>query len=378
MRHLLVTNDFPPKVGGIQSYLWELWRRLHPEDTAVLATPYRGAAEFDAESPIPIRRTRDPVLVPHPGLARLVRSVADDVGAELVVFDPVLPLGALGPLLGRRYGVVAHGAEITLPGRIPGSRAVLGSVLRRAEVVIAAGRYPLAECERATRRRLPATVVPPGVDPNRFVPLRRDEVRSVRSRLGVPVDATVVLSVSRLVPRKGMDVLVEAAARLAPARPDLHVVIAGDGRSLPSLRTLAARLGAPVSFLGRVPEEDLAPLYGSADVFAMLCHDRWAGLEQEGFGIVFLEAAAAGVAQLAGRSGGSHEAVEHGVTGLVVDRPRDVVAVADALAGVLDRPDRAGMGVRARARAVEEFDYDLLASRLARALHCRVAQGVSP
>src|SRR5690349_11359402 len=112
---LLVTNDFPPKVGGIQSYLWELWRRLPPDQVAVLTTPYRGAAAFDRDQPFPIHRTREPVLLPHPGLVRHIQHTADRVGAELVVLDPALPLGLVGPALGRPYGVVLHGAEVTVP-----------------------------------------------------------------------------------------------------------------------------------------------------------------------------------------------------------------------------------------------------------------------
>lgn len=371
-RHLLVTNDFPPKVGGIQSYLWELWRRLPPDAVTVLTSPHPDAAAFDAAAPFEIRRTREPVLLPHPGLRRRIERLAAEVDADLVVLDPVLPLGALGPTLSRPYGLVLHGAEITLPGRIPGSSQLMGAVLRGAEVVVAAGGYPLAEGERAAGRSLPATIVPPGVDVDRFVPVDDETRAATRRRLGLPVDGPLVTSISRLVPRKGMDLLIRAAARLAPARPDLTVAIAGGGRDEPRLRRIAAATAAPVSFLGRLPESDLAPFHASGDVFAMLCHDRWFGLEQEGFGIVFVEAAACGLPQLAGRSGGSHEAVEHGVTGLVVDRPRDVVAVADALAELVDG-DRGEMAAASRRRAVEEFSYDRLAARLAGALGIEAA-----
>ncbi len=370
MRHLLVTNDFPPKVGGIQTYLWELWRRLDPNAVTVLATPHAGAADFDAAAPFEIRRTRDPVLLPHPALIRQVNRLAREVDADMVVLDPALPLGAIGPALDRPYGLVLHGAEITLPGRLPLSSGALGAVLRRAELVIAAGGYPLAEAEHAAGSALPSVVVPPGVDVDRFVPLAPADRASARTRLGLPADATIVTSISRLVPRKGMDVLIRAAARVAPSRPDLFVAIAGSGRDDARLRRLAVELGAPVAFMGRLPEADLATFHACGDVFAMLCRDRWFGLEQEGFGIVFLEAASCGVPQLAGRSGGSHEAVADGVTGTIVDRPGDVVAVAEALEALLARPDRAAMGRAARTRAETEFAYDLLAARLGDALGC--------
>jgi phosphatidyl-myo-inositol dimannoside synthase len=367
--HLLVTNDFPPKTGGIQSYLWELWRRLDPRSFTVLTTPYEGAEAWDADQPFRVVRTRQRVLLPTPGLAREIDRLAAEVGASLVVLDPALPVGRLGPRLARPYGVVLHGAEVTVPGRLPGVRSVLGRVLRGAAEVIAAGGYPAAEGERAAGRALPVTVVPPGVDTARFVPLDAEARAKARALFDLPPDGRVVVSLSRLVPRKGMDVLVEAAARLAPGRPDLVVAIGGSGRDRPRLERLIARTGAPVRLLGRVDDSDLPALYGCADAYAMLCRNRWAGLEQEGFGIVFVEAAACGVPQVAGASGGAAEAVVDGETGLVVATPHDVGAVAAAVARLVDDPAAAGaMGRAGRARAEREFSYDVLAARLAEVL----------
>lgn len=364
-RHLLVTNDFPPKVGGIQSYLWELWRRLPPEEVTVLTTPHDGADAFDAGQTYRVVRTREPVLLPTPSLRRRIDALAAEVGAELVVLDPALPVGRLGPSLALPYAVVLHGAEVTVPGRLPAARHELAKVLRGAVHVIAAGTYPSAEADRAAGMALPTTIVPPGVDTSLFVPLDDDERREARDRLGLPPEGRLVMGISRLVPRKGFDVLVSAAGALAPARPDLHVGIVGAGRDRRRLERIAARAGAPVTFLGRIPFGLLPAAYGVGDVFAMLCRNRWGGLEQEGFGIVFLEAAAAGVPVVAGASGGVHDAVADGETGLVVDRPGDPVAVAGALAGLLDDDDRRrAMGEAGRRRAVEAFTYDLLAARL--------------
>ena len=177
------------------------------------------------------------------------------------------------------------------------------------------------------------------------------------------------MSLSRLVPRKGMDVLIAAADRLAPSYPDLVVAIGGAGRELERLRRQAAASPVSVSVLGRVSDDDRAALLGAADIFVMACHNRWLGLEQEGFGIVFLEAAAAGVPQIAGDSGGAAEAVVHGETGLVVRDPEDPGRVAEALRTLLAEPKlRKRMGRAARARAQASFDYDVLASRLASTL----------
>ena len=364
MPSLLVTNDFPPKVGGIQSYLWELWRRLPPDQVTVLTTPYEGTDAFDAAQPYRVVRSRAKVLLPTPGLARDIDALAREVGAGVILLDPALPLGALGPRLrAAPYVVVLHGAEVTVPGRLPGSRAALARVLHGAAGVLAAGPYPVREGLRAARRALPGLVIPPGVDPVRFHPLTAEERAGVRESFGLPTREPLVLGVSRLVPRKGFDVVIDAVARLDGTA---HLAIAGGGRDRDRLSRRAARAGLGDRFrlLGRVPDAALAGLYGAADVFAMCCRERWGGLEAEGFGIVFLEAAACGVPAVAGRGGGSADAVADGTTGFVVP-PRDVGAVAAALDAVLtDPPRRAEMGAAARRRAETEFAYETLAAQL--------------
>ncbi len=363
-RHLLVTNDFPPKVGGIQNYLWELWRRLPPDDVVVHTTPYAGSAAFDAEQPFTVVRSTERWLLPGPHLVRRVRRLAQRHEVDLVVIDPALPAGLIGPRLGLPYGVVVHGAEVAIPGRLPVLRPLLRRVLDSATGVIAAGGYPALESERALGRHLAAFMIPPGVDTERFRPMDDPDRDRWRDRLGLRPDSPTVVSVSRLVPRKGMDTLVRAAAILAAEGRDLQVVIAGDGRDRGRLERLANRVGAPVRLLGRLGDDDITALVGCADVFAMLCRTRWRGLEQEGFGIVFLEAAAAGVPQVAGRSGGAHEAVTDGETGIVLD-PATPKAAATAIGTLLhDRELRARMGAAARHRAVTAFSYDLLAGQL--------------
>ena len=374
MPSLLVTNDFPPKVGGIQSYLWELWRRLPPGEVTVLTTPYPGADDFDVAQPFRVVRDPNRVLWPTPALAARIDALARDVGAGLIFLDPALPLGALGPRLrAAPYVVVLHGAEVTVPSRLPGPRAVLRRVLDGAAGVLAAGGYPATEAARAAGRPLPGLVIPPGVDIDRFRPAGDDPPAraQTRKRLGLPETAPLVLGVSRLVPRKGFDVLIDAVARLSRRRfpaagEPVHLALAGSGRDRDRLARRADRAGLGERFhrLGRVPDEDLPALYATADVFAMCCRERWRGLEAEGFGIVFLEAAASGVPAVAGRSGGAEEAVEDGITGLVVD-PLDAGAVAGALDRLLTDPAvRKTMGAAARARAETAFAYDHLAARL--------------
>jgi phosphatidylinositol alpha-1,6-mannosyltransferase len=176
-----------------------------------------------------------------------------------------------------------------------------------------------------------------------------------------------------------MDTLIRASSLLKSRFPDLQIAIGGSGRDRTRLERLAKRLDAPVVFLGRVDDDDLSPWLGASDLMVMACRSRWAGLEQEGFGIVFLEAAASGVAQVAGRSGGSHEAVRHGVTGLVVETPRRADAVAEAMARLLgDSEMRAQFAHNARAFAVEKFDWSVLADRLGAGLAPFDGYGTNP
>ncbi len=371
-RHLLVTNDYPPKTGGIQVYLHELWRRLEPGRAAVLtATSHPDAAAFDAASEVVIERVPEATLfLPLPRALRAIEGAIERHQPDLVLLDPAWPLGLLGPRLSRPYGVVLHGAEVAIPARLPLVASSLRHVLRHAEVAVCAGSYPEAEARRNAAEWMPPTLhIPPGVDTDRFTPLDAARRGEVRERFGLSATSLLVSSYSRLVPRKGMDTLIRASALLAPTFPDLQVAIGGAGRDLARLETMAAKLEAPVRFLGRVPDGDLAPWLASSDLMVMACRSRWFGLEQEGFGMVFIEAAASGVAQVAGRSGGSHEAVRDGVTGLVVERAgsdRDLAAAMEALLGDPDR--RREFALASREVACADFDWRVLAQRLATGL----------
>jgi phosphatidylinositol alpha-1,6-mannosyltransferase len=365
---MLVTNDYPPKTGGIQVYLHELWRRLEPDRAVVVtATSDPNAAAFDATSEIVVERVAAKTLfLPTWRAKRAIESAIKRHQPDLVLLDPAWPLGLLGPTLSVPYGVVVHGAEVTVPGRIPFVASSLRYVLKRAAVAICAGSYPESEVRRIAAEWTPPIIqVTPGVDTWRFTPVDPALRAEVRQSIGLSDSAFLVSSYSRLVPRKGMDTLIRAATRLKPQFPDLHVAIGGSGRDEKRLRALATRLGAPVTFLGRVPDDVLSDWLGVSDLMVMDCRSRWFGLEQEGFGIVFVEAAATGVAQIAGRSGGSHEAVQNGVTGFVVADSRSDSLLANAIRTLMvDDDRRREFGRAARVAAVERFDWNILAARL--------------
>lgn len=363
MSCLLITNDYPPKLGGIQIYLWELWRRLPPGQVSVYTRDYTGAQSFDAgENCRIIRETRWPLL-PTSALRRRAERIIAEVEPSLVLIDPALPLGLIGHKLSVPYGLVLHGAEATIPTQLPLLRSAMNRVAKSAELVISASQWAAANSLAASKT--PFHYIPPGVDTDRFRPHDKQEIVAARKRFGLSEDALLLLSVSRLVPRKGMDNLIKTTARLQSKHPNLELAIAGEGRDFSRLQAIAKRSRANVSFLGRVPAEHLPSLYGAADIFAMLCRERWGGLEQEGFGVVFLEAAASGIPQIAGNSGGAAEAVEHGKTGFVVPAHRPNQSMTDAFLRLLeDATLRRQMGENARQRAQQDFSYDLLARRL--------------
>jgi len=359
---LLVTNDFPPKLGGIQTYLYELWRRL-PETVVITGRPSTSTAEkeWDAAQSFRIERMKHKVLLPTRALADRVDAVAREMAAPMIFIDPMLPLGRIGAHLNSApHLIVTHGAEVTFYGRVPGAATLARRVLLGSAGVVAAGEYPARMVNQIARSGVPTIEIPPGVDVDRFRPLSPDERRATRLRFGLDPEAPLVLGLSRLVPRKGFDVVIDAVKKL----DGVHIAIAGTGRDRARLERRARSLGNRAHFLGKISDVDLPALYGAADVFAMACRDRWGGLEAEGFGIVFLEAAACGVPAVAGRSGGAHEAVANDESGLVVD-PRSVGEVSRALGRLVDDPAlRLRMGQAARQRAELMFSYDKLAERL--------------
>jgi phosphatidylinositol alpha-1,6-mannosyltransferase len=363
-RHLLVTNDYPPKTGGIQVYLHELWRRLEPGRGVILtASSHELAESFDANTNVVIERSGTRTLFfPTFRTLRTIERAIEQHQPDLVLLDPAWPLGLVGPRLKVPYGVVLHGAEVAIPGRLPFVSSTLRYVLRHASVALCAGTYPEQEARRVAAEHMPPVIqIPPGVDTNSFVPVDEARRQEVRNEMGLTGAQHLVASYSRLVPRKGMDTLIKAAAALAKDVPGLHVAIGGSGRDSRRLEKLATKLHAPVTFLGRVPDEQLSDWLASSDLMVMDCRSRWLGLEQEGFGIVFLNAAACGVAQIAGRSGGSHEAVLDGVTGTVVANPRSVSALRDAMVELLTNDElREAYGRNARSLAEARFDWDTL------------------
>jgi phosphatidylinositol alpha-1,6-mannosyltransferase len=356
-RTLFVTNDFPPRIGGAQSYYWGVIQTLDPSEVAVLAPAHVDAAAFDATHPYTVVRASTSVLWPTNAMLHTVEQMAEREGAELIQLGHPLPAGLLGPRLRQRHGlpyvVFLGGAEVTLPGVVPGVNNLLRHVLGNASMLLTVSEYTADAARKQTHDRVPAEVLRPPLPVDDFAPAAEDEVQALRTRLGI--DGQVVVCVGRLVPRKGQDKLIDALAMLRSEFPRLHLVLIGEGRLATGLYDRAQKrgVGERVHLTGALADRAMKEWLRAADVFASPCRSRWGGLEVEGFGIVFAEAALAGLPVIAGDSGGAPEAVVQGDTGVVVDG-HSCQQVAAALAAILRRSaeQRREMGARGRELAL--------------------------
>ncbi len=368
-RTLLVTNDFPPRPGGIQSYLHNFAAQLPAEDLTVFASTWHheDTRPFDATQPYEVIRSARSVLLPSPDVVRAAAQIVRSHRIETVWFGAAAPLALMGPALKRagaaRVIAATHGHEVGW-GMLPGPRAALRRIGRTTDVVTYVSEYTRRRLQPALGRAATMEHLPSGVDPAVFrpAPRRRAELRE-RYRLG---GRPVILCLSRLVPRKGQDMLIRALPSVRARVRDATLVVAGDGPYLAQLRRLTARhdVEDAVVFTGRVASDEVAAHHSMADVFAMPCRTLGGGLDVEGLGVVYLEASATGVPAIAGRSGGAPETVLHDESGLVVDGRR-VAEVADAVVSVLGDPQRAtAMGAAGRAWASTSWRWDVLGERL--------------
>ncbi|MEX2289747.1 MAG: glycosyltransferase family 4 protein [Mycobacteriales bacterium] len=362
MRTLVLSNDFPPRPGGIQAYVHSLAARQPDGEVVVYAPAWEGAGAFDAQQPFPVVRHPGSLMLPTPEVLSRARQIARVEGCDRVWFGAAAPLGLLAPRLGLPRAVAStHGHEVGW-AMLPGARQVLRRIGRGVDVVTYLGGYTRDRLAPALRG-VELARLPSGVDPTLFRPgCGGEQVRRAHGLVGRPV----VVCVSRLVPRKGQDVLVRALPAVRARVPGAALLLVGGGPDLPRLRRLAAEHGVAedVVLTGPVPWEQLPAHYDAGDVFAMPCRTRRAGLDVEGLGIVFLEAAATGLPVVAGRSGGSPDAVLDGETGQLVDG-RSVPAVACTVTDLLQDPVRArAMGQAGREWVEREWRWDVLAGRL--------------
>ncbi|MET9347875.1 glycosyltransferase family 4 protein [Streptomyces termitum] len=372
---LIVTNDFPPRPGGIQAFLHNMALRLDPDRLVVYASTWKRGREgaeatalFDAEQPFTVVRDRTTMLLPTPGVTARAAALLREHGCSSVWFGAAAPLGLMAPALRRagaeRLVATTHGHEAGW-AQLPAARQLLRRIGEGTDTLTYLGEYTRSRIASALTPAAAGRMVqlPPGVDEKTFHPGSGGD--EVRARLGL-TDRPVVVCVSRLVPRKGQDTLIRALPAILRRVPDAVLLIVGGGPYEKDLRRLAAETGvaASVRFTGAVPWAELPAHYGAGDVFAMPCRTRRGGLDVEGLGIVYLEASATGLPVVAGDSGGAPDAVLDGETGWVV-RGESAEEAADRVATLLLDPAlRARMGERGRAWVEEKWRWDLLADRL--------------
>jgi phosphatidylinositol alpha-1,6-mannosyltransferase len=370
---LIVTNDFPPRVGGVQQYLFNLVSNFPAGRVTVVAPEWAGADEHDSSLAFRVQRLPSAWTWPSRSLIALIdRTIADD-GAEVVLFGSAIPPALLGPRLSHRgipYVVATHGVEYWM-ALVPGVAGSLRYATSTASRVLAISEFTARTIRTVVPRRVPMSLAPPGVDTGRFTPhVDATFVRERHDLAGRPV----VLCVSRLVRRKGQDVLISSMGKIRARVPGATLLIVGDGPDAVRLRSMAASADpGSVIFAGAVSDEELPAYHSAADVFCMPCRSRLAGLEVEGFGIVFLEAAASGKPVVAGASGGAAEAVLDGETGFVIDGRAEsaIVETVSSLLGDAELRDR--MGKAGRRRAEDSYAWPILAERVSRVL--RLAAG---
>jgi phosphatidylinositol alpha-1,6-mannosyltransferase len=377
-RTLVVTNDFPPRTGGIQTFVGELTRRRSPDCVVAYTSVWAGSEHYDRSLGFPVVRHRGSVMLPTPAVARRAEQLLVDYGCDSVLFGAAAPLGVLGPRLRRagatRIVALTHGHEAGWAG-IPGGSPLLRRIGDGVDVVTYLGEYTRVRIARALSPAAATRMsrLTPGVDVTAFSP--EVDGAGVRARYGL-ADRPVVVCVSRLMPRKGQDVLVRALPEIRRRVPGAALLLVGSGPYRARLERLVDRTGVRehVVLAGEVPTGELPAHYAAGDVFAMPCRTRNRGLDVEGLGIVYLEASATGLPVVAGDSGGAPEAVLDGQTGFVVSG-RQVAQVADRVAVLLRDDDlRAQMGARGRAWVEECWRWERVAERL----DALLARGTAP
>ncbi|HKE66866.1 MAG TPA: glycosyltransferase family 4 protein [Micromonosporaceae bacterium] len=372
---LLVTNDFPPRPGGIQQFVHNLAVRQPAGSVVVYCSRWRGFEEFDAAQPFPVVREDTTVLLPTPTVARRAARIAREHGCDTVWFGAAAPLALLADGLRKRAGIEwavaqTHGHEVGWAA-LPGGRTALKRIARGVDVVTYLSGYQRARLAPLIEPRAALRHLAPGVDVDAFRP--DVDGLAVRTRYGLG-ERPVIVCVSRLVPRKGQDTLIRAFPEVRRHVPDAALLIASGGPYRGRLEAMArdSGVGEHIVFTGSARYEELPEYYAAGDVYAMPCRTRGGFLDVEGLGIVYLEASASGKPVVAGDSGGAPDAVIDGETGYVVGG-RDVDTLTKRLVELLtDRDGAARMGAAGRAWTEAEWRWDQQAARMTQLLDRRV------
>ena len=363
-RTLVITNDFPPRPGGIQTFGYEIVRRFDPESVTVLTSNWEGAAEFDAAQDFKIVRANTQTLVPSKSTLSMAREIVVAENITRVLFGAAAPLGLLAASL-RKLGVtnivgMTQGHE-TGWAMTPGTRQALRKIGNDTDYLTYISEYTHKKIAKALSPSAAARMrrIVPGVDSTEFSPDNLGSGNQLRTELGW-IDRPVIVCVSRLMARKGQDELIRALPIIQQTVANASLIIVGDGPYRKDLERLVKKLGLEnfVHLTGKVSQAELSKWYAAGDVFAMPCRTRMGGWDVEGLGIVFLEGSATGLPVIVGDSGGAVDAVIDGETGYLVDGT-NTAEIAGRIAYLFANPDIAKkMGEAGRNWVTQEWTWD--------------------
>jgi phosphatidyl-myo-inositol dimannoside synthase len=363
---LCVTNDFGPRAGGIETFIIGLIERM-PKDSVIVYTSAQDKSEpYDRQwldnYGVEVIRDKARILLPTPGVAYCIRALIKDRGIKTAFFGAAAPLGLLAPVL-RRAGIkriiaLTHGHEVWWSKVWPFTWA-MKSIARNVDHLTYLGEFTRRAISRTINSSAQSAMVKiaPGIDTEHFAPSDSSELKS---QLGL-TDKKVIVSVGRLVHRKGQDTLIEAMPQILSKIPEAHLLLIGEGpyRQYLEKRAKDLEIDSHITFIGRVMYSDLPKYICLGEVFVMPSRSRLAGLEVEGLGIVYLEASACGLPVIAGNSGGAPDAVIDGVTGVVVDG-KDQHVIATSIVNLLEDQEKAReMGRNGREWVINQWRWEI-------------------
>lgn len=363
-RTLIITNDFPPRPGGIQTFGYEIAKRFEPGSVTVLTSNWEGALEFDAAQKFKVIRAGTRTLLPSKRTLRMAQEIVESEDITRVLFGAAAPLGLLAEPL-RKSGVksitgMTHGHE-TGWAMTPGTRQLLRKIGNDTDFLTYISEYTHRKIAKALSPEASKRMrrITPGVDIAEFSPGNASAGKRLRESLGWS-ERPVIVCVSRIMARKGQDELIRALPKIHESTPEASLIIVGDGPYRKKVEHFVSSLGLEnfVHLTGKVSQGDLSKWYAAGDIFAMPCRTRVGGWDVEGLGIVFLEGSATGLPVVVGDSGGAIDAVIHGETGFLVNG-RDTDGIADRVSYLLNNPVAAkAMGEAGRNWVTSEWTWD--------------------
>lgn len=369
---LFITNDFGPRAGGIETFVHGLIERLPKGSVIVYTSAQVNAAEFDAkwlqDFGVEVIRDCSRILLPTPRVIKACRKLISNRNLSKVAFGAAAPLGVMAHAMrqagAQKIVALTHGHEVWW-AKVPPFAFAIRYMSKDIDTITYLGDYTKGEISKALCKSDANKLVQiaPGIDVEHFIPT---DSSNLRAELGL-IDKSVIISVGRLVHRKGQDKLIASLPAIKAAIPNVHLVLVGVGPHQDYLKKLAAKLKVAdcVTFIGRINYAELPKYICLGDIFAMPSRSRFFGLEVEGLGIVYLEASACGLPVVGGKSGGAPDAVLVGETGVVVNGT-STFEIAEACIDLLNNPELCAlMGDNGRAWIIENWRWEIWASKYA-------------